>query len=155
VGDGYNHLTTWSSDVSLANLGVKLGTRHFYVLLGAGITNGDRSRNGTLLSTQLGFGAHLVPGDGRLFVDVDVVSAAISRSDDLGQDQDGQLGTLRLSVGWQLASHLALVGGPTYNVQTSWNGADHQPGLGFAERVIRDGATTVRMFPGFVLGLQI
>ena len=63
------------------------------------------------------------------------------RWDDFARDQDGQLGSLRINLGWQLARHLALVGGPTYNVQTSWNGADHQPGFGVAERVTRDGSS--------------
>jgi hypothetical protein len=35
------------------------------------------------------------------------------------------------------------------------DGADYQPGLGFAEKAVRDGRTTARLFPGFTLGLQL
>jgi hypothetical protein len=155
VGNGYNHVTSWASDVSLANVGFKLGTPHVYTLWGFGVTNGDRVRKETLLAVHFGVGAHVTPWDGPLFLDIDVVASSVDRSSELGENNDSQLGTLRLMVGWQLARHLAVVGGPTYNVQTSWNGTDRQPGFGVAEHVIHDGSTTVRMFPGFVLGLQI
>ena len=72
-------------------MAVKLGTPHVYVLWGAGVTNGDRSRKGTLLVAQAGLGGHITPWGESVFIDVDLVATRMSSSEDWVTKQDGQL----------------------------------------------------------------
>lgn len=152
VRDGYHGLSVWSGDVSRMNMSLKLGARHFYTVLGGGITTGDDDRQ--TYSTHLGMGFHITPSRRPLFVDVDLVGTQFGNANDYGQ-RASVLGTLRAVVGYQLASHLAVTLGPTFNVQTSWNNRDYKVGSGTWEKVSREGETTLRMFPGFAFGLQI
>jgi hypothetical protein len=153
VRTGYHPLALWSSDTSFANLGVKLGSRHLYTLWGAGITALDRDDRTRAYAAHVGLGGHFVPFGGRLFLDVDVMASSIRR--DFTGDETSMLGALRLQLGYQLAAHMAVVGGPTFNVMTSWNGQDQKVGSGFLESVRHDGDVTMRLFPGLTLGLQI
>jgi hypothetical protein len=154
VLDGYNHAVLWSSDNSFVNIGAKLGTRHVYVLIGAGITRDRDSGNRRLYSSTCGIGGHITFKDRPLFIDIDAVGTSFSALDKW-EDEHRQLNSLRLQVGWQFAPHFAVVAGPTLNVQVAQNDADREPrGVGFAEKVWHSGDYVVRMYPGFVAGLQ-
>ena len=152
VRDGYHTLTAWTGDLSHANLSLKTGARHFYTLLGGGVTKGDDDR--TTYSTHFGLGFHITPSRTPLFVDVDIVATQMGNSSDFGK-RDSIIGTFRAVVGYQVARHLAVTFGPTYNVQSSWNKSDYKTGLGILEHTKIDGDTTVRMFPGFAFGVQL
>jgi len=66
-----------------------------------------------------------------------------------------QISSLRLQAGWQFARYLAVVAGPTLNVQVAPNSDDRAPrGVGFAEGVWHARGHTVRMYPGLMAGLQ-
>ncbi len=154
VGDGYHRLAIWGSDVTAANLAVKLGARHVYTLLGGGVTGGDREIDRRIWSVHAGFGGHIQPEGSRVFLDIDFVSTArATGSRWLSQNQ--ALGSLRLLPGFQLRQHLAVFAGPTLNVSVAWNNEDPRPGFGVGEKVIRDGESTTRIFPGFVAGIQM
>jgi hypothetical protein len=152
VRDGYHTVSAWTGDLSRTNLSLKLGARHFYTLLGGGITNDADSR--TTYSTHLGLGFHITSQQSPLFVDVDIFATQMGNSSDFGE-RDSVIGTFRAVVGYQIARHLALTLGPTYNVQTSWNKSDYKIGSGILEHTKINGDTTVRMFPGLAFGLQI
>jgi len=154
VLDGYNHGLLWYSDQSALNLGAKLGTRHVYVVLGAGMTR-DRYTNGDReFSCTFGIGGHITPLRGRLFFDVDLTNTQFSTTGNWHQERR-QLSSLRLQVGWQFAPHLAAVAGPTLNLQVAQNPDDRAPrGIGFAEQVWHSSDYTVRMYPGLIAGLQ-
>jgi len=152
VRDGYHTLTAWTGDLSHANLSLKTGARHFYTLLGGGVTKGDDDR--TTYSTHFGLGFHITPSRTPLFVDVDIVATQMGNSSDFGK-RDSIIGTFRAVVGYQVARHLAVTFGPTYNLQSSWNKSDYKTGLGILEHTKIDGDTTVRMFPGFAFGVQL
>lgn len=152
VRDGYHGLSFYTSDTSRTNVSLKLGARHFYTVLGGGITKGDDDRQ--TYSTHLGLGFHITPPGGPMWVDLDVVGTQMGNSSDYGE-RDSTLGTLRAVLGYSVAKHFALTLGPTFNVETSWNKMDYKAGLGVLEKVYRDGDTTVRLYPGFVLGVQI
>jgi hypothetical protein len=154
VLDGYNHGLLWYSDQSAINVGAKLGTRHVYVVLGAGMTR-DRYTNGDReFSCTFGIGGHITPVRGPLFFDVDLTNTQFATNDDYYQEKR-QLGSLRLQVGWQFASHFAVVAGPTLNVQVAQDPDDRAPrGIGFAEKVWHSSDYTVRMYPGLLAGLQ-
>jgi hypothetical protein len=124
------------------------------VLLGAGLTTDAEATGDRPFSMSFGLGGHITPVPGPLFFDVDVVSTQYAGRGQW-ENQDRNLASLRLQVGWQLARRFAITAGPTFNVQTTWDGADYTPGLGIAQRVYREGDTTVRLFPGFVVGVQL
>lgn len=154
VLDGYNHGLLWYSDQSAINVGAKLGTRHVYVVLGAGMTR-DRYTNGHReFSSIFGIGGHITPVRGPLFFDVDLTNTQFATNGDYHQEKR-QLGSLRLQVGWQFASHFAVIAGPTLNLQVAQEPDDRAPrGIGFAEKVWHSSDYTVRMYPGLIAGLQ-
>jgi Caspase domain len=151
--DGYNHGLLWFSDASVLNLGAKLGTRHVYVVLGAGMTRDRTSSDRREFSATFGVGGHITPVRAPLFIDIDLTSTNFSDGD--GNGRNRQISSLRLQAGWQFASHLALVAGPTLNLQVAPDRDDRAPrGVGSAEQVWRRGDYTLRMYPGLVAGLQ-
>ncbi|WP_205519852.1 hypothetical protein [Pyxidicoccus caerfyrddinensis] len=156
VGNGQAHLLAWSSDVSVTNVGVKLGGKHLYTLLTAGFTpslGGDRRR----YTVGAGFGGH-IPLE-RFYVDVDLVGSSLhSRSWFSDKENQHVLGQLRVMGGWQVASHFSVFAGVSANTLTSWNGSDEwkEVGLGLDWREVSDsGRTVVRMWPGVLAGVQL
>jgi hypothetical protein len=155
VRDGENHLTLDWNSISASNLGFKLGTRRIYVAGAFGFTR-DLDQDGRRLhATTLGLGVHAIPRGGRVFLDVDVTNtsfATFAHPD----DRDRLVSSLRLQVGIALARHLAIVLGPTLNVQTAWGEDDRHPrGVGFLEQVWTSRGTTVRLYPGLMAALEI
>ncbi|MFP2926090.1 LA_2272 family surface repeat-containing protein, partial [Pyxidicoccus sp. 3LG] len=156
VGNGQAHLLAWSSDVSLTNVGVKLGSRHFYTLLTAGFTPplGGDSRRYTI---GAGFGGH-IPLD-RFYVDVDVVGSSLHRREWFDEDDSQHvLGQLRVMAGWQVARRFAIFGGVSANTLVTWDDSDHwdELGIGPEWRQTADrGRTVVRTWPGLLAGVQL
>jgi len=152
-GTGYHAVQVFTSDINLTNVSLKLGSRHVYSVLGAGLDEDSEGR--TEYGVHLGFGGHIVPqAEGPWFVDVDLLAWSLGNKETFGQ-RSSVLGSLRAVAGYSLGHHVAITAGLTYNVETSWNGEDYDSGLGFADRVQTSGRATVRQYPGFVLGLQI
>ena len=153
VLDGYHHGLLWFSDASALNLGAKLGTRHVYVILGAGMTRDRTNDERREFSATFGIGGHITPVRRPFFLDVDVTSTIFSDGD--GNGEHRQISSLRLQAGWQFAPYFAVVAGPTLNVQVAPDREDRAPrGVGSAEQVWHHGDHTVRMYPGLVAGLQ-
>ncbi|MCP3136418.1 LA_2272 family surface repeat-containing protein [Pyxidicoccus xibeiensis] len=157
VGNGQAHVQVWSSDVSLTNVGVKLGGRHLYTLLTAGFTpslDGDRRR----YTVGVGFGGH-IPLD-RFYVDIDVVGSSL-HSKHWFHDSENQhvLGQLRVMAGWQVARRFAIFAGVTGNTLVTWDGSDRWSevgGLGPEWTEVSDGGrTVVRTWPGLLAGIQL
>jgi len=153
IRKGYWRATTWASDVTFTNAGIKLGASHNYTLWGVGVSWSDRALHENYIVPQFGLGAHITPTGWPVFFDTDIIASAWGLGSGVSE-LSGVLTTLRVSVGLPIDGRLALVGGPTFNVMTSWNGHDYQPGLGFGESV-QQGSATVRAFPGLTLGLQL
>ena len=65
------------------------------------------------------------------------------------------LGALRVVALVRIAPHLSLLGGVAGNVVVGQQGSDLDLALGGPEQVVHDGGTTVRIYPGFIAGLQI
>jgi hypothetical protein len=153
VLDGYHSGLLWFSDASVLNLGAKLGTRHVYVVLGAGMTRDRTDNNRHEFSCTFGIGGHFTPLRRPLFFDVDATGTTFSDGD--GRDERRQISSLRLQAGWQFARYFAVVAGPTLNVQVAPDSNDRAPrGVGFAEGVWHARGHTVRMYPGLIAGLQ-
>ncbi len=148
VKHGRQNLALWGSDTADLNIGIKLGSRYVYSLIAGGpesLENSDRWFLG------VGLGVHIPSG--HKFVDVDLSTFGIGEN---GRDDEDlhQLSKARVSLGWQIAPHFALVGGMSLNVFTSNfnDGSDFAKGTWYDGK--RDG-TWVKVWPGFSLGIQL
>ncbi|NMO14512.1 hypothetical protein HPC49_36335 [Pyxidicoccus fallax] len=154
VGNGQAHLQVWSSDISLTNVGVKLGGRHIYTLLAAGFTpplDGER-RHWTL---GAGIGGHIPLG--RFYVDMDVMGSTLHERR-LYDETEHILGQFRVLAGWQVARRFAVFGGISANTLVTWDDSDRweELGIGPEWREVSDGGRTVfRMWPGIQAGIQL
>ncbi|MBJ6763881.1 caspase family protein [Myxococcaceae bacterium JPH2] len=146
--NGQFHLEVFGSDINPGNVSLKLGSRTFYTTLVAGI--GDMPGQKRHWTLGLGLGAHL-PLTDRLFADVDVISHNVFGLEE-GWDSNRLLHQARLIGGWQLTSHLALIGGPTFNVLHATSGQT----VGHISRLASEAGTRkVVLWPGVQLGLRI
>jgi hypothetical protein len=154
VLDGDNRVTMGWNSTSTAAVGFKLGTRRFYVTANFGITRDLELDGDRYYSSSFGLGVHIIPRGGRLFLDLDAISTDFFTLTNARYASRWQ-NALRLQVGFALAKHLAIVAGPTLNVQHAEGDDDRRPRhVSFAEQVWTTGNTTVRMYPGFMAGLE-
>ena len=156
IGNGQANLQLWASDLAYTNVAVKFGGRHFHTLLTLGFNPGTDTHRRRYVG-GMGFGAHIPAGP--LFFDLDVIGSGV-HTDNLFRDGDGLnvLGQLRLVAGWQVAKRFALIGGVTGNTLVTWDNGDRweELGIGPEWRSVSDGGrTTVRVWPGVLLGVQI
>jgi hypothetical protein len=66
-----------------------------------------------------------------------------------------QVNALRVTGVVRLVPHLALLAGVACNVAVGQDGRDADLSLAGPQSVMHDGQTTVRIYPGFVAGLQM
>ena len=148
------HLQLWGSDTEVANLGIRLGSRHVYSLLMVGsYPHGDLGR----WSSGFGIGGH-IPLNKRLFLNVDFITRQVGYTDESAEnawwyDEQIVLNKLRLGFGWEQHKWFSIFGGVSLNflVSDRWDTSDF--GYGF-DRVYRSDDTTVRIWPGFFAGVQ-
>jgi hypothetical protein len=147
----------------LTNLGVKLGSRHFFTELGAGYNPGSDLPSGSQVysrgtarwSTNYGLGWRFRTDWGRLEnLELEAMGSSIYPVWDV-HGTPPMVNSLRLQAGVRLAPHINLLAGVAYNVAVGQESTDADLALGSVGSVIHSGTTTVRMYPGFVLGLQI
>jgi hypothetical protein len=163
--NGIHNATIYTTDTMAANFALKLGTRHLYSALTASFNPGDQLATSTTdftrSSRRFGFGLavgwrfHLDMG--RLEA-LEVEAYSMDVRTKFSADGDGpRLSSLRLLATVRLAPHIAIVAGPTVNASVAWGDRDIDLAAGpsFLERIDRSGGTTVRIYPGFLLGLQI
>ena len=154
VKDNPLHLQLWGSDTEVANLGVRLGSRHVYSLLMVGsYPHGDLGR----WSSGFGIGGH-IPLGRRLFLNIDFITRGVaytdeSREDTWWYDERTVLNKLRLAFGWEQHKWLSVFGGVSLNFLVSDRRNTSDFGFGF-DRVYRRDDTTVRVWPGFFAGVQ-
>ncbi len=163
IGNGIHDGTVFATDILATNIGVKLGGRHLYTHLSAGYQPGDAvvagleevfTRGTRRWGLGGGFGWRFPVDRGPLaYVELEAGTVQL-RS---GWDWDGttpNVSSLRAQVGLRLARHLVAVAGAGANVAVGTDSTDASLGWG-PELVRREGATTVRIYPGLMLGLQI
>ncbi len=165
VRDGIHDLDLSTTEVGGTVLGGLLGSRRFYTRLGVGVlaAAGDIPGGRTVISGsnanrthylfQWGFGSRFTLSD-RWNLDAEFAGTQYYRTSEWHQEE-AATGSLRLLASVRLASSLRVVFGPTYNAAVGWNGTDLVTNAGVLESVQRDGQTTVRMYPGFLVGLRI
>jgi hypothetical protein len=103
---------------------------------------------------QWGLGGR-IPVRDKFFVDVEGIASSRLQFDDSRNDGAALLTGVRVLGGYRLASHLTLVFGPSYNVGIGWEGTDPVTSAGILESVQHSGSTTIRMYPGLLLGLRV
>ena len=162
------HLQLWGSDTEVANLGIRIGSRHVYSLLMVGsYPHGDLGR----WSSGFGIGGH-IPLSRRFFLNVDFITRQVGYTDESEEgtwqyDEDTDvnklhlafgweqhnLNKLRLAFGWERHKWFSLFGGVSLNFLVSDKRDTSDFGYGF-EHVYRSDDTTVRIWPGFFAGVQ-
>jgi hypothetical protein len=163
IGNGIHDVAVYASDTMLSNLAFKLGGRHLYTSLGAGYQPGDEAPAGSLTisrgtarwSSSLGIGWRLAVPAGRLeALEIEANGSSIYRAWS-AYGTPAMVDALRVTGLVRLAPHISLLAGVAWNVMIGQDGRDADLSLGGPETVIHDGQTTIRMYPGFLAGLQI
>ncbi|MCX5859671.1 MAG: caspase family protein [Proteobacteria bacterium] len=146
AGNGILEPTIWGSDFSPLNIGLKMGSRHVYGLLGFGVHPFGKQEYS---QTIFGLGGHFEAKP--VWVDIDLAHHQLY-GDYVYDDKLDFIDSLRISVGYRVLDQLSLYAGPTFNFLCSELRDDAGLGLNFWSRT--DGDRNLRFFPGFVLGLQ-
>jgi hypothetical protein len=163
IGNGIHDVAVYSTDAMLTNLGLKLGSRHFFTELGASYQPGDDlpagsqtyTRGTARWGTNFGIGWRFLTDYGRLsYLELEAAGLSIQPVWDW-RDNAPMVSSLRLQAGVHLAPHIKLLAGLSYNVAIGQENTDADLSLTGLDRVIHSGSTTVRLYPGFVVGLQI
>jgi len=164
ANNGIHSASVYTSDTMLTNLALKLGTRHFYTSFIAAFSPGSDlvatgpqhfERSNRRIGFGLGFGWRFPVELGRVdSLDLEASSVDLYDGDHWSGDHP-LVSSLRLTGAFRLAPRLAVFGGPGVNVAVGWSGRDSDVGVIDLQHVEQSGATTVRIYPGFVLGVQI
>jgi hypothetical protein len=163
IGNGIHDLAFYATDAMLTNMVVKLGGRHLYTSLGGGYQPGDSVSSGTMtLSRGDALWGYIVGVGWRLGLDAGPLTALEIEADGMnvqrawGFNEDApSLDSLRVTGRVRLAPYASLLVGVGANVVVAQKGRDLDLSLGGPESVMHSGQTTVRIYPGFLLGLQI
>ncbi|NMO17759.1 caspase family protein [Pyxidicoccus fallax] len=149
VRNGQFHVELYGSDVNFANAAIKVGSRHFYTTVVAGMGRHGDVRGPSHWTLGLGLGGH-IPVTERLFVDVDAVTSNIYPWDK-SFEGDRLLHQLRVMGGYRFGKNLTVIGGPSFNLMHS---VDDVEVTGISE-LSRQGPRKFFMWPGVQLGLRI
>lgn len=167
VRNGIHELELATTDVGATVVSGVLGGRRFYTRLGFGrmaASNdipglrtaagelGDRGHY--LVQWGLGYRLPIQAAPERWFLDLEAVGTNYHRSNDFEQ-REAVAGGLRLVAGYRIAPPATLVFGASYTASVGWSGTDLAVGRDLGEAVFRSGETTVRLFPGLLVGLRI
>jgi len=163
IGNGIHDVSLFATDVTVSNIGFKLGGRHLYTNLIAGYQPGDALAPGVehftadtkRFATGAGIGWRFPMERGPLanleleadWLEVRPVWSWTSNAPSIS--------SLRLQAGLNLAPHLMLVAGAGVNVAVATDGKDVDLARGAPQSVQHSGGTTVRIYPGLLIGLQI
>jgi hypothetical protein len=164
IGNGIHDVAAYATDTMLSNVAVKLGGRHLYSSLILGFTPGDDLPAGTekfergtrRIGIGFGIGWRAPIGVGR-FEALEIEASSMNMHSDFssGWDSPPTVSSLRVAALVNLAPHIRLLAGAGANVSVAEDGRDADFNLGLPEYVGHSGGTTVRVYPGFILGLQI
>jgi hypothetical protein len=163
IGNGIHNVAFYATDTMLTNLVFKLGGRHLYTAIGAGYQPGDKVASGTMSLSRddarwgsiFGIGWRFGLDAGRLTA-LEIEASGMNVYRAWGASGDApMLNTLRVTGHVRLAPYATLIAGVGANVVVAQDGHDLDLSLGGPESVMHSGQTTVRIYPGLLLGLQI
>jgi len=140
----------WTSDLAAVNLAVKFRAKYTYSYLAVGVHPGGEGRG---FMSGIGFGGH-IPLRQKLWLDIDLGSYAAQPRFNFRSDP-ALLGTLRVMLGWQVTRRIAVWGGPTVNVDIDFEGGRKRIGYGWVAYREPFERLEMRLWPGFVFGVQL
>jgi hypothetical protein len=163
IGNGIHDVALYGTDALLTNVGLKLGGRHLFTSFSFSYQPGDDVAAGqtqlTRGSRRFGYGGGLGwrfplalgPLD---HLDLEAVTSSLVPS--LGSTDNAiMLNTARATLAFTVAPYTKVLVGVGTNVMVAQDAKDFT-GLGTGwGSTYHDGATTVRLYPAFLLGLQI
>jgi caspase domain-containing protein len=165
VGNGIHDVSLFATDVMLTNVGFKLGGRHLYTNLIAGYQPGnDLPANRTSdqftadtkrFATGAGIGWRVPIERGPLaFGEIEADWLEVRPVWSWTSNAPG-MASLRLQAGLRLAPYVVLLAGAGVNVAVAPDSKDLDLSRGGPQSVLHSGDTTVRIYPGLIVGLQI
>ena len=162
IGDGIHSLSLYGSDALLSNVGLDLGGRHLFTSFSFSYQPGDAVAAGPLHLTRGsrrwgyggGIGWRQPIGVGPIdHLDIEAVTTNLVP--ELSDGDGVTLDTLRVTLALALLPRVSVLVGVGANVMVGTDSHDFD-GLGAGwGGTYHDGTTTVRLYPGFLLGLQI
>jgi hypothetical protein len=176
IGNGIHDVAAYATESMLSNVELKLGSRRVYTSFIFGYQPGDALVAGTTpqrfargnrrYALGLGAGFRQPLQVGRLrFVEIEVSALNVEPGFRSGSDDSGfsfdfgndapLLASTRAIVGVELYRGLTAIAGLSMNAGIAWGGRDLDVGPGFLQRSDTSGQTTVRQYPGLLLGLEI
>jgi hypothetical protein len=176
IGNGIHDVAAYATESMLSNVELKLGSRRVYTSFIFGYQPGDALLAGTTpqrfargdrrYALGLGVGFRQPLDAGRLrFFEIEVSALNVEPGFRSGTDDSGfsfdfgndapLLASTRAIVGVELYRGLTAIAGLSMNAAIAWGGRDLDIGPGFLQRSDTSGQTTVRQYPGLLLGLEI
>ena len=148
IGDGMHSVAAWTSETTQGTVGVKLGSKHVFTILGVG---GSSYKTG-FTSVVGGIGGHKDIGPG--WLEVDGLLQDINHGPLFSEDhQEPLLTSGRVSVGFNVVDRLAPFAGLSYNMSIPIDGVPYDdPITPVQGSQISD--TNMRWWPGFFAGIQ-
>ncbi|MCP4601824.1 MAG: hypothetical protein GY847_15135 [Proteobacteria bacterium] len=147
AGDGIFAPTIWGSDNSMLNLGLKMGSRHIYGILGWGIHPIPDEKRDSLI-TGLGGHVDLHP----VWLDIDLTFHWLHENFKWIENEVDLIHKLRIAFGYRVLDQLSVFAGPTLNLLVSEVRDDADLIPSFASYTNDD--LSVKFSIGFVAGLQ-
>jgi hypothetical protein len=162
IGNGIHDVVAYGTDALLSNVGLELGGRHLFTSLSFSYQPGDATAAGPVRlargSRRWGYGGGIgwrqPIGFGPLHhLDIEAVTTNLVPA--LSDGNGVMLDTLRVTLAIAVHQQLSILVGAGANVVVATDSRDFD-GLGSSwGSTTHDGGTTVRIYPGFLLGLQI
>ena len=148
IGDGMHSVAAWTSETTQGTVGVKLGSKHVFSILGVG---GSSYKTG-YSSLVGGIGGHKAIGPA--WVEVDGLLQDINHGPLFADDvQEPLLTSGRISVGYNVVDRLAPFVGLSYNMSIPIDGVPYEDPISPVQgRPVSD--TNMRWWPGFFAGIQ-
>ena len=151
VKEGRQELEVFATEISVANVVVRLGSQRFQTLLTGGIA-AQKQDGETRWTGGAGFGVMLLR-NAKLTLDLDALAQSVYYGPYVEGGSNVLVATLRPTVAWRLAPRLSLLGAVSANVLVSGNGPHTD--IGRAGWNVGTGKNDVRIFPGFVVGVRL
>jgi hypothetical protein len=147
AADGRIAFTYWGSETALVNVGMKLGGRYMYGIVGLGLDPLGTAWSGYFY----GFGGHAELSRA-LWLEADALAYSMHPTDDWEEDDLDMLAQLRGVVGWRCLDQMSIYGGFALNNLIS--GRRDHVGFDWSMSSADDGDIHYRMSLGFLLGVQ-
>jgi hypothetical protein len=148
IGDGMHDVAVWTSETTQGTVGVKLGSRSVYTILGFG---GSSYKTG-YWSTVGGIGGH--KGFGDAWVELDGLVQDINHGPLFTErNQEPLLTSARLGVGYNVVDRFAPFVGLSYNLSIPIDGVAYADPISPVHGS-QWGNSNVTWWPGFFAGVQ-